>query len=180
MRIAVAAVLVIALPVTAAAQSSLPPIGLPLPPIGLPLPPIGLPLPPIGLAPPAVTPPRLAAPPIVGPIHEQPRFGSRRGFGPVPTVVYFVPIYDWGVYQMSLAPQPRASGVTVPYVASAPAEQPAPSATPAMAPTPVAPYVPPPPSTYYFIPGCYMGNVPPTQITLPKTCDLSRLITRTP
>lgn len=181
MRIAVAAIMVLALPVIAAAQS-LPPIGLPLPPIGLPLPPIGLPLAPIGLSPPVVTPPRIDAPPIVGPIHQQPRFGSRRGFRPLPTIVYFLPIYDWGVYQMSLAPQPRTSGVTTPYVPSAPAEEPAPTATaaPAVAPAPVAPYVPPPPSTYYFIPGCYMGNVPPTQVTLPANCDLSRLITRKP
>jgi hypothetical protein len=35
-------------------------------------------------------------------------------------------------------------------------------------------------STFYFIPGCYIGNVPPQDVTLPATCDLSRLIVRTP
>jgi hypothetical protein len=35
-------------------------------------------------------------------------------------------------------------------------------------------------STFYFIPGCYLGNVPPQDVTLPATCDLSRLIVRTP
>jgi hypothetical protein len=34
--------------------------------------------------------------------------------------------------------------------------------------------------TLYFIPGCYLGNVPPQDVTLPEGCDLSRLITRTP
>lgn len=37
-----------------------------------------------------------------------------------------------------------------------------------------------PPSTFYYIPGCYMGNVPPEQVKLPPGCDISRVITRTP
>jgi hypothetical protein len=59
-------------------------------------------------------------------------------------------------------------------------------ATPAPDP-PAAPSVDPPPaeppatpSTFYFIPGCYMGNVPPDAVVLPATCDRTRLITRTP
>ena len=36
-----------------------------------------------------------------------------------------------------------------------------------------------PPSTFYFIPGCYIGNVPPQEVKLPANCDLSRLVTRT-
>jgi hypothetical protein len=39
---------------------------------------------------------------------------------------------------------------------------------------------PPPPSTFYFIPGCYLGNVHPQEVQLPPGCDLSRMITRTP
>lgn len=35
------------------------------------------------------------------------------------------------------------------------------------------------PSTFYFIPGCYIGNVPPQEVKLAASCDLSRLITRT-
>ena len=35
------------------------------------------------------------------------------------------------------------------------------------------------PSTFYFIPGCYIGNVPPQEVRLPANCDLSRLVTRT-
>jgi hypothetical protein len=47
--------------------------------------------------------------------------------------------------------------------------------------TPVSepPPLPPPPTqdTFYLIPGCYMGNVPPEQVNLPATCDRSRVIT---
>lgn len=39
---------------------------------------------------------------------------------------------------------------------------------------------PVPPSTFYLIPGCYLGNVPPHEVRLPATCDLSRLIVRKP
>jgi hypothetical protein len=41
------------------------------------------------------------------------------------------------------------------------------------------PEAPATPSTFYFIPGCYIGNVPPKDVKLPANCDLSRLITRT-
>jgi hypothetical protein len=34
--------------------------------------------------------------------------------------------------------------------------------------------------TIYFIPGCYLGNVPPVEIKLPAGCDLSKLRTTTP
>jgi hypothetical protein len=38
------------------------------------------------------------------------------------------------------------------------------------------PAAPAAPSTFYLIPGCYMGNVPPKDAHLPSTCDLSRVI----
>jgi len=47
-------------------------------------------------------------------------------------------------------------------------------------PAPRADTAPSAPSTFYFIPGCYMGNVPPSEVELPVGCDLSRLVTRTP
>jgi hypothetical protein len=34
--------------------------------------------------------------------------------------------------------------------------------------------------TFYLIPGCYLGNIPPQEVRLPAGCDLSRLITHTP
>jgi len=48
---------------------------------------------------------------------------------------------------------------------------------------PPAPAPPPAPSgnrTMYLIPGCYMGNVPPQDLKLPTSCDLSKLTTITP
>ena len=45
----------------------------------------------------------------------------------------------------------------------------------------VAPIAAPParsaPSTFYLIPGCYMGNVPPKEAKLQPTCDPARTIT---
>jgi hypothetical protein len=37
-----------------------------------------------------------------------------------------------------------------------------------------------PPTTFYLIPGCYMGNIPPKDARLPATCDHSRTITWLP
>jgi hypothetical protein len=37
-----------------------------------------------------------------------------------------------------------------------------------------------PKTTFYLIPGCYLGNVPPDQVKLPANCDFSRMITHTP
>ena len=41
---------------------------------------------------------------------------------------------------------------------------PLPSAAPASSPAPA-------PTTIYVVPGCYIGNVPPQQVTLPAGCD---------
>ena len=35
---------------------------------------------------------------------------------------------------------------------------------------------PSPPATFYIIPGCYMGNVPPKDANLPASCDLSKAV----
>ena len=32
------------------------------------------------------------------------------------------------------------------------------------------------PTTFYLIPGCYMGNVPPEDANLPATCDIARAL----
>ncbi len=53
-------------------------------------------------------------------------------------------------------------------------------AEPSTAPAVPSPPVQPPHSTLYFIPGCYLGNVPPEDVALPSTCDLSRLVVRRP
>ena len=38
------------------------------------------------------------------------------------------------------------------------------------------PPVPKQPATFYLIPGCYMGNVPPREANLPATCDVARAV----
>ena len=60
------------------------------------------------------------------------------------------------------------------------------SLTPASVPPPPDPTVqslphvaPRTPTTFYFIPGCYAGNVPPKDAGLPATCDQTRVITIT-
>ncbi len=44
----------------------------------------------------------------------------------------------------------------------------------------IAPRLGPAPSTIYFIPGCYLGNLPPQQASLPATCDIGKLSTYKP
>jgi len=39
-----------------------------------------------------------------------------------------------------------------------------------------APSAPKQPMTFYLIPGCYMGNVPPKEANLPATCDVARAV----
>lgn len=51
----------------------------------------------------------------------------------------------------------------------------------ALMPTSAPASLPPaPPSTMYLIPGCYLGNVHPQELTQPVDCDLRQLITLKP
>ena len=50
------------------------------------------------------------------------------------------------------------------------APQPAPNASVTTPPTAKQPM------TFYLIPGCYMGNVPPKEANLPATCDIARAV----
>ncbi len=54
------------------------------------------------------------------------------------------------------------------------ADPPAPRPVPA----PVA-AKPSAPATFYIVPGCYMGNVPPKDANLPASCDLSKAVAKT-
>lgn len=92
-------------------------------------------------------------------------------------------------YDTLTVPTKIAAGQSITYRATmkrAAPEPPAPPPAPSRPPSasrPEPPAVPPPApaaSTFYFIPGCYMGNVPPDQVALPPGCDLSKLITRKP
>jgi len=61
------------------------------------------------------------------------------------------------------------------------AEPPRPSAPRTVGPpAPVAPVAPAGRTMIFLIPGCYMGNVSPKNVTLPPGCDLSKLTTISP
>jgi hypothetical protein len=92
------------------------PIGLPLPTIGLPLPTIGLPLSPIGLPlPPLGLPPRLDEQNNRTPRKRVPeRRPKSRSHSRRPSVVYVVPPYGWGGWQLGAgAPTSDVPGVVV-------------------------------------------------------------------
>jgi hypothetical protein len=165
-------VLLLAWPGSAAAQEPiLPIISSPLAPIGFPLPSPG----PTGRDPWIMSPPRdpwimtrvpaKAIPPRLDDNHRR----NRRDVSPV---YVYVPQYVT-VVQTVQTPPPIVVNV------GTPADQP--GAPPAPRDPEPAVYSPPPKqSTLYFIPGCYMGNVPPEHMKLPAGCDLSRLVTSRP
>jgi len=64
-------------------------------------------------------------------------------------------------------------GSLQPIIGKSNSEPPKPDA-PAPGPGPAAP--PAAPMTGYVIPGCYVGNVHPSEVTLPATCDASQVI----
>ena len=109
MRLTIAALVMVGLPVVVAAQSrptaSSPPLGvpLPLPQIGLPLPPIGLPLPSIGL-PPIDSQPRVGKARPLREIGNRHRRFSRKPS--VPTIVYLVPAYGFNDLPLAQAGTP--------------------------------------------------------------------------
>lgn len=157
------------------------------------LPSIGLPLPPIGLRPsweqpraPAWERPRTPSwergqvprweqrfdSPKEAP-RESPRERGPRFRGP--RVVYVMQPYPVEVPQppqvivVQQPPETRIVEVHVPAPAPEPEPQPEPP-----------PYVPTGDRTLYVIPGCYVGNVPPTNIKLRPGCDLSQMRRFTP
>jgi hypothetical protein len=172
MRSLLAALLVCGAPLVAVAQETrLPIISSPLAPIGLPLPSPG----PSGRDPWIMGPHRdpwimTPPPPVTRPPKVDDDGHGRRRRDSSPVVVY-VPQYVTVV--QTVAPTPPPS-VTVNVVVPAP--EPRPAAVPA--PVGVEPPAVAKPTTFYFIPGCYMGNIPPEQMKLPAGCDLTRLVTR--
>jgi hypothetical protein len=90
-------------------------------------------------------------------------------------------IYVMQPYPVEL-PQPQIVIVERPVTriveVEAPARQEAIAPSPPREPEP--PYVPTGDRTLYVIPGCYVGNVPPNNLKLPASCDLSKLTTFTP
>ena len=156
-------------------------------------------LPSIGLPPPA---PRPTAPPWSQKIPwEQPQTPSwetrqlppwekgratepRRGngHGRVNTQYVYIP-YAFAVQEPPQVPQvivvqqpPVTRIVRVEVPAPEPRQEEAPKA-----PEPLpAPYAPTGDRTLYVIPGCYVGNVSPINLKLPSNCDITKLTTYVP
>jgi hypothetical protein len=183
---------------------TIPPRGGALQPIGLPLPPAGLPPPsqPAPLrrhgwrgayypywptaffyAPPVYLEPAPAPEPAAPPMPEAPGklfldiqpgdaqifadgyyvgvaedFGVQTGGGLIPPGVHRLDVSAPG-YEPAAIDLKITSGQTLTYKASLKTL----AAAPAI-----------PRSTFYLIPGCYMGNVPPQDASLPPTCDQRR------
>lgn len=77
------------------------------------------------------------------------------------------------------------TGLADPTAAPARAATPAPASAATAAPASAALGSPPPPppvarKLFYFIPGCYLGDVPPKDAGLPATCDQTRAVTFLP
>jgi hypothetical protein len=173
--------MLIALPGVALPQDRpAPEVGGTLPSIGLPLPGLGYPLPSLGL------PPLEAPIATTTPWRQRPGRNRGRGLG-APAIVYVLPIF----YEPPVPPPPPEPAVTV-YAdnegrASAVvsresrvgdrdtrAEKTEPSAAARVE------EAAPARKTYYIIPGCYMGDVDPTEVRLPFGCDPARAVTIKP
>ena len=186
------------------------PRGVPLAPVGLPLPPIGLQPPPsreparphrrpahlswpmmVIYVPQPAPPPAAPVEPDAKPAERVPAtgrlildvepaaadvfsdgyyvgvpsdFGAARGGGPIEAGAHRLDITAIG-YEPASVDLRITAGQTLTYRVTLKAL--APSA--AVAPT-----------TFYLIPGCYMGNIPPRDARLPASCDQSRAITWRP
>ena len=170
-----------ALPASAAAQqsSSLPPIGGALPSIGLRSAPWEQPRIPAWERPQVPAWERKQLPPweqghVVRPKLDDDHRRSRfRG----PQVVYVLQPYpvEYPQPQVVIVERPVTRIVEVEVPARQAAVEPSP---PPREPEP--PFVPTGDRTLYVIPGCYVGNVPPTDVNLPATCDLAKLTTFSP
>ena len=191
MRYLAFVIVLLALPVSAAAQHSpsLPPIGLPLPPIGLPPEPSksrpwdGRPhtpwwenrqLPPWEQG-------HLRRPTNVDVDRRRVVDIDRRSHRNANVV------YLWAPYPVAVYQEPQVIVVQQPPVTRiVEVEVPVPPREPQVEQVPL-PFVPEPPPfvptgdrTLYVIPGCYVGNVPPQQVRLPANCDLSKVTTYVP
>ena len=169
-----------ALPASAAAQHSfsLPPIGGPLPSIGLRSAPWEHPRTPSWERPHVPVWERKQLPPWEQSHVVRPHFNDRRRSRFVgPQVVYVMPAYPFEMQQPQIViverPVTRIVEVEVPARRE-------PAAAPPPPKEPEPPFVPTGDRTLYVIPGCYVGNVPPTDVKLPANCDLSKLTTFSP
>jgi hypothetical protein len=97
----------------------------------------------------------------VGTVDDVNRNGGRLGAGP-----HQIELTEPGYEPVTVAVQ-MTSGQTVTYR----------SVMQAVRPPAIEPLRPSAPQTFYFIPDCYMGNRPPSELVLPPGCDASRVRT---
>ena len=182
MRYFASVIVLLALPLSAAAQHSpsLPPIGLPLAPIGLPPEP-SKPRPWSGRPHFPWWETRQLPPWEGGPVRRPVNVDvGRRGHRNKSNVVYL-----WAPYPIAYQ-EPQVIVVQQPPVTrivevEVPVQEPRVEQVP-------RPYVPEPPPyeptgdrTLYVIPGCYVGNVPPKDVArLPANCDVTKVTTYVP
>ena len=181
MRYLACVMVLLALPVSAAAQHSpsLPSIGLPLPSIGLPpekpRPWDGRPHTPWWE--------RQGPPPwekghVARPIHvDDNRREHRRNNARVVYVLQPYPVAYQQEPQVIVVQQPPVTRIIEVQV---PAPEPKVEPPPRPAEPPPPPYVPTGDRTLYVIPGCYVGNVSPVNVKLPPNCDITKVTTYVP
>jgi hypothetical protein len=193
MRYFASVIVLLAVPVSAAAQHSpsLPSIGLPLPSIGLPLQSIGLPPEkprPWDGRPHAPWWETRQLPPWEGgrvkrPDHVGSRVNvdvNRRGHRNNARVVYVVQPYPVAVQQEPQIIVVQQPPVTRIVEVAVPAPEPRVQAEPPPPAPEAPPYVPTGDRTLYVIHGCYVGNIHPREVKLPDTCDVTKVTTFNP
>ena len=183
MRHFACAIVLLALPISAAAQHSptLPSIGLPLPSIGLPPEP-STPRPWDGRP---HTPwwEHQGPPPwekghVGRPVHAD---FDRRGYNRNNArVVYLLQPYPVAVQQEPQIIVVQQPPVTRIVEVEVPVREPRVEPAPRPAEPEPPPFVPTGDRTLYVIPGCYVGNVPPKDVKLPANCDLKKVTTYVP
>ena len=194
MRYFASVIVLLALPVSTAAQHSpsLPSIGLPLPSIGLPLPSIGLPPEPAKPRPWDGRPhtawwENRQLPPWEGGHVKRPvDIGRRdnldvnRGHRNNTRVVYVVQPYPVAVQQEPQIIVVQSPPVTRIVEVEVPAQAPRVEVEPRPAVPDTPPYVPTGDRTLYVIHGCYVGNIHPKEVKLPAACDVAKVTTFNP
>lgn len=184
----VVTVIVFAPPANAQHSFSLPSIGLPLPPIGLShaTPPWEYPRTPSWEQPPRWEQPRQWPKPQElswDPPHSRTwrdeidtKSHGRARQKYSPGYVYPGILYYGAPYVIEVPQPPQVIVIERPVETrvvevEVPAREPEPAA---------APFVPSGDRTIYMIPGCYVGNVSPEKVSLPRGCDRSKVTTYTP
>lgn len=105
---------------------------------------------------------------------------DRRGHYNNARVVYLLQPYPIAVQQAPQIIVVQQPPVTRIVEVEVPVREPRVEPAPRPAEPEPPPFVPTGDRTLYVIPGCYVGNVPPTDVKLPANCDLKKVTTYVP